>query len=176
VSNYRLHGNIEVGGDVIVYNSSGNCDNGVYYRMTNYYDDKLLECDGRTADHPDNLDVNQAILSFSTEQMLPFCHCGNYPDCFLVSDGKVEKENPGLYFFPVPVTQYLQLAGEIKGKKQIRLDLYDLLGQPVLSSVADQTEDFRLDVSGLNEAVYIGVISMDGHQILRQKVVIFREH
>jgi len=61
VSNYKLFGNIEVGGDVIVYNEMGSCNNGVYYRMTNYYQDNLLECDGRTANHPDNLDVNNLI-------------------------------------------------------------------------------------------------------------------
>jgi len=58
VYNYKLSGTVEVGGDVIVYNDNGNCNNGVHYRLTNYYDNKLLECDGRTADHPVNKDVN----------------------------------------------------------------------------------------------------------------------
>lgn len=75
VSNYHLSGNIEVGGDVLVYNQNGNCDNGVYYRLTNYYDDKLLECDGRTASHPDNLNVNSVYNVFSDNEMAIHCTC-----------------------------------------------------------------------------------------------------
>lgn len=75
VSNYHLSGNIEVGGDVLVYNQNGACDNGVYYRLTNYYDDKLLECDGRTATHPDNLNVNNPYNQFSDNDLAIECHC-----------------------------------------------------------------------------------------------------
>jgi hypothetical protein len=75
VSNYNLSGNVEVGGDVIVYNENGSCDNGVHYRLTNYYDNKLLECDGRTASHPVNLDVNNSYALFSNEAMSPQCSC-----------------------------------------------------------------------------------------------------
>jgi hypothetical protein len=58
VSNYNLSGTVEVGGDVMAYNAEGSCDNGVYCKMTNFYEDNLLECDGRTALHPVNSDVN----------------------------------------------------------------------------------------------------------------------
>ncbi|MBK7342375.1 MAG: hypothetical protein IPJ06_04215 [Saprospiraceae bacterium] len=86
VSNYMLHGDIEVGGDVIVYNSSGDCDNGVLqYRMTNYYEDNLLECENRTATHPDNLDVNNPITGFESSDMLLSCNCENYRGCLTVT-------------------------------------------------------------------------------------------
>lgn len=75
VTNYKLSGTVEVGGDVIVYNENGNCNNGVYYRLTNYYDNKLLECDGRTANHPVNKDVNNTYALFSNETMAAQCQC-----------------------------------------------------------------------------------------------------
>ncbi len=75
VTNYTLSGTVEVGGDVIVYNENGSCNNGVYYRLTNYYDNKLLECDGRTANHPVNKDVNNTYALFSNEAMAALCQC-----------------------------------------------------------------------------------------------------
>lgn len=81
VSNYKLHGNIHVGGDVIVYNKSGDCDNGVYFRMTNYYQDNKLACDNRTALHRENTDVNNSIVAFTNAQMNLDCNCSNYPAC-----------------------------------------------------------------------------------------------
>jgi hypothetical protein len=75
VTNYNLSGTAEVGGDVVVYNENGACDNGVYYRLTNYYDNKLLECDNRTANHPANKDVNNTYSLFSNEVMATQCQC-----------------------------------------------------------------------------------------------------
>jgi len=75
VTNYTLSGTVEVGGDVVVYNDNGNCNNGVHYRLTNYYDNKLLECDGRTANHPVNKDVNNTYTLFSNEAMAAQCQC-----------------------------------------------------------------------------------------------------
>jgi len=174
VSNYRLHGNIEVGGDVIVYNSTGDCDNGVYYRMTNYYDDKLLECDGRTASHPDNLDVNQEIMPFTTEQMKPFCHCAVYPDCLLVFDGLGKNRDSGISFYPNPVSESLKLSIDFIAEKSMQVDLYDLFGHLMLSQEVDQTEAFGIDVSNLKVGMYLGVISIDGKEIARQKLTIIR--
>jgi hypothetical protein len=62
VSNYKLSGKVLVGGDVLVYNESGSCDNGEYYRLENYFKDRLLECDGRDSNHEDNKDVNEPFL------------------------------------------------------------------------------------------------------------------
>lgn len=75
VTNYNLSGTVEVGGDVVVYNETGSCNNGVYYRLTNYYDNKLLECDGRTATHPANKDLNNTYSLFSNATMAPQCQC-----------------------------------------------------------------------------------------------------
>lgn len=80
VYNYDLSGTVEVGGDVLVYNAAGACDHGVHYRLTNYYDDKLLECDGRTAQHPDNLDVNNSYAPFSAAEMALQCTCFTMAD------------------------------------------------------------------------------------------------
>lgn len=70
VKDYTLRGNIEVGGNVVVFNDEGDCDNGVYYRMTNYYENNLLECDNRDENHPDNSDVNNKITPFINAEMI----------------------------------------------------------------------------------------------------------
>lgn len=62
VTNYKLSGKVLVGGDVIVYNKSGSCDNGEYYTLENYYKDRLLACDGRDSNHEDNKDVNEPYI------------------------------------------------------------------------------------------------------------------
>ncbi|MBI1226587.1 MAG: T9SS type A sorting domain-containing protein [Bacteroidetes bacterium] len=102
VDNYNLSGTIEVGGDVVVYNDQGNCNNGVYYRLTNYYDNKLLECDGRTASHPANSDVNNTYNAFNNAEMEPQCQCAGVdevvvdsmdiakPTCTNLSSGGVQ--------------------------------------------------------------------------------------
>lgn len=101
VDNYILSGTVEVGGDVVVYNDQGNCNNGVYYRLTNYYDNKLLECDNRTASHPANSDVNNSYNLFSNATMAPQCQCAGVntvvvdsmdivqPSCTNLSSGSV---------------------------------------------------------------------------------------
>ncbi|WP_308990443.1 DUF6055 domain-containing protein [Mariniflexile litorale] len=70
VKDYTLRGNIEIGGNVVVYNDEGDCDNGVYYRMTNYYENNLLECDNRDENHPENSDVNNKITPFINAEMI----------------------------------------------------------------------------------------------------------
>ncbi|MEZ5056554.1 MAG: DUF6055 domain-containing protein [Saprospiraceae bacterium] len=75
VTNYALSGTAEVGGDVVVYNQNGSCNSGVHYVLTNYYDDKLLQCDGRAASHPDNADVNNPISRFGAQEMAVSCDC-----------------------------------------------------------------------------------------------------
>lgn len=102
VDNYTLSGTVEVGGDVVVYNDAGNCNNGVHYRLTNYYDNKFLECDGRTAGHPANSDVNSAYSLFPDSEMALSCSCGGttfvtvdsvqigQPDCTNPASGSVQ--------------------------------------------------------------------------------------
>lgn len=69
VKDYTLRGDIEVGGNVVVFNEDGDCDNGVYYKMTNYYQNNLLECDDRDEDHPENKDVNNKVIPFTNSEM-----------------------------------------------------------------------------------------------------------
>lgn len=68
VFNYSLSGNIIVGGDVMVY-AEESCNNGVYFTLTNYFDNQPLACDQRTAFHPTNVSVNQPHLPFTPAQM-----------------------------------------------------------------------------------------------------------
>jgi len=102
VTNYNLSGTVEVGGDVVVYNENGSCNNGVHYRLTNYYDNKLLECDGRTANHPANKDVNNTYALFSNEAMDAQCQCASQMvvDSIVVSGVSCSPgANSGVQFF-----------------------------------------------------------------------------
>ncbi len=132
VSNYKLHGSIEVGGDVVVYNTSGDCgDNGVYYVMTNYYEDNLLQCDGRTASNADNSDVNKALTPFTAKQMA-FTSTG----CVVTGlDEQAETENEtGVQCFPNPFSNGFQL----RSKGYFEYAIYSSSGQWMEEGKAEQ--------------------------------------
>ncbi len=61
VNNYKLHGTVKVGGDAVVYNDKGECDRGTHNVLTNFYENKMLECDGKDSTAPRNLDINNKI-------------------------------------------------------------------------------------------------------------------
>ncbi len=174
VSNYKLHGNIEVGGDVIVYNNSGDCDNGVYYRMTNYYEDNLLECDDRTASHPDNLDVNNPIIPFTEDEMSLMCHCDNYPECLTVGNSQIDGTFSNFMVYPNPAANSVMLKSDYVRRHQLDIYLYDALNRLVLQQNADVQQDINLDVSTLSEGIYLLVISEHGKSILSEKIVVQR--
>ncbi len=170
VSNYTLRGDIEVGGDVIVYNSSGDCDNGVYYRMTNYYQDNLLECDGRTASHPDNLDVNNSITGFSASDLELLCNCINYPGCLTVPIKPVPRQST-LRLFPNPVNTELYIQCPEQHDQNSVIKITDLMGNPLACfySVTDDLTSFN--VAHIDNGIYIVHISHSGiHEY--QKIIV----
>jgi len=61
VSNYSLSGSVRIFGDLVVYNQEGSCNNGEYHVLTQYYRNDTLPCDGRDANHPQNVSVNRPI-------------------------------------------------------------------------------------------------------------------
>lgn len=152
VSNCKLGGNIEVGGDVVVYNDTGDCSNGVYYRMTNYYENNLLECDGRSATHIDNLDVNNLYLSFSASQMVLTCNCALLPDCELNAGTQINsKINSEIEVFPNPTNDILNIKTQSTDLK--KYELVDLTGRTIVS-VKDNLPQYSLNISHLKKGVY----------------------
>lgn len=165
VSNYHLSGNIEVGGDVLVYNVDGDCDNGVYYRMTNYYDDNLLECDGRTAQHPANLDVNASYDVFTEAQMKGNCNCLTLPDCFAVGtkDGHISNEEIKLY--PNPLNQQLTIQLEVENDGIIQVtDVYGkiIAQQPLMSKMN------TLNTTKWSSGIYFIVMEINGKRYVKK--------
>jgi len=61
VSNYTLSGTVRIFGDLVVYNEQGECDNGEYHVLTQYFRNDKLPCDGRDSAHPQNVSVNRPI-------------------------------------------------------------------------------------------------------------------
>ncbi|MBK7410713.1 MAG: T9SS type A sorting domain-containing protein [Saprospirales bacterium] len=176
VSNYKLHGSIEVGGDVIVYNNTGDCDNGVYFRMTNYYEDNLLECDGRTASHPDNLDVNNSITPFTQDEMDLACNCDNYPGCLIVGvDERLPIVSDSDYLvFPNPASNSVTFRKKHPNKNNVNITLYNTLNNPVLTKTLNALDEIQLDVSRLAEGIYIALISEDGKIVESMKIILHR--
>jgi carbonic anhydrase/acetyltransferase-like protein (isoleucine patch superfamily) len=160
VSNYYLHGDIEVGGDVIVYNASGDCDNGVYYRLTNYYDDKLLECDDRTADHPDNKDVNEEITPFSTAEVQVGCDCVHYPDCLVSGVNNEKPLSRQLWAYPNPVESIftILIPDEVEGV----VELTDGMGRILKEIKIYRNENLHIDLSSFPSGWYL--LHVKGHQ------------
>lgn len=155
VINYKLSGTVEVGGDVIVYNDQGDCDNGVHYRLTNYYDNKFLECDGRTAEHPDNKDVNNTYNLFTESQMKGKCNCANLPDCNTVSSTHMPLAINQLSIYPNPALETFQviLPENAEIVFPARVQLADLSGRIVRTQVMAQAQE-ALDLSRLEDGVY----------------------
>ncbi|MCC6459638.1 MAG: hypothetical protein IT260_04140 [Saprospiraceae bacterium] len=151
VSNYRLSGDIEVGGDVVVYNADGDCDNGVYYRLTNYYDNKFLECDNRAATHPDNLDVNYPVPDFSDADMAFECACA----CLALS-ATAPQQPTQLRAEPNPASSQLRLySSQPAGSQGLDLVLYNALYQPAgRCHIPAGSQLATLDVAGLPPGIY----------------------
>lgn len=155
VINYKLSGTVEVGGDVIVYNDQGDCDNSVHYRLTNYYDNKFLECDGRTAQHPDNKDVNNTYSLFSDADMARKCNCANLPDCEAISVTQTPLTINQLNIYPNPALESVQLVlPENAGIAfPARVQLADLSGRVVRTLVHAHAQE-AIDLKNLPEGVY----------------------
>lgn len=163
VSNYKLHGNIEVGGDVLVYNSSGDCTNGVYYRMTNYYEDNLLECDGRTKNHIANSDVNNVIQPFTSSEMKMNCNCTNYPACLTVGIDKLKPSKVEFLVYPNPVSDIVNFQfNSLKGFKK-SVCLYTSFGRLLLSENTNN-DLLGLDVSTLASGIYLAKLFVEGQE------------
>lgn len=173
VSNYKLHGNIEVGGDVIVYNISGDCDNGVYYRMTNYYEDNLLECDGRTAAHPANSDVNNTFSQFSPNQLALFCNCTIFPNCLTVGLDQITTAND-LIVYPNPTPSRLTIEWNDATVTTCTITLYNALGLVVLSQKCTDIDNFQLDLSQLPQGLYTAKILAKGKAEKNVKIIVQR--
>lgn len=169
VSNYELHGDIHVGGDVIVYNATGNCDNGVYFRMTNFFADNLLECDQRTEDHPDNVDVNNSINYFPTEDMFFACDCENYPECSPVSVN--ESETSGyMLIFPNPASDFIRVDLGETFKGGCNVAIYNSVGAK-LTSIDNKQKFFEIDLSSYTDGMYYLVFS-NGNTYAQEKIII----
>ena len=170
VSNYHLSGNIEVGGDVVVYNTAGDCDNGVYYRLTNYYDDKLLECDGRTAAFFTNADVNNGYSLFSAAEMNLDCTCSTLPTCInnVVDTTALTPYPNGITLFPNPATNSATFHIESdEDIKNIRLQLYNATGALIHNFFYTGVKEFSLNVSNLPDGVYFARIRLNNDTVLK---------
>jgi hypothetical protein len=166
VSNYNLHGDIKVGGDVIVYNDSGDCDNGVYNVMTNYWANNLLQCDGRTETHPDNLDVNNPIIPLTNAEMELTCNCDTYPDCLTLSVEIDEISSTSYFVFPNPAVDIININAP--DNLNYEATIFDLQGRLIIST----TNQSVIDVQTLPQGMYLIVIKdLDSGQKVIEKII-----
>lgn len=156
VSNYKLHGAIEVGGDVIVYNTTGDCDNGVYYRMTNYYADNLLECDGRGPQHPDNKDTNATWSPFTTAQMNLICYCALLPACLTPTSVQplIEKAGRVALIWPNPTAGRIVIEHHLPPTGTIQMRVYDLQGRLAHQWEGQADRPITIDCTDWNDGIY----------------------
>jgi hypothetical protein len=156
VSNYVLSGMVEVGGDVIVYNEEGDCDNGTHYRLTNYYDNKFLECDGRTPQHPDNADVNQSYALFADSAMTMRCNCANLPDCEEISYVDQLKKSDLVDITPNPATDVITVTlHQASATGPIAAVLMNSLGLPVRQMLLYPGVALSMAIRDLPAGLYI---------------------
>jgi hypothetical protein len=174
VSSYRLHGDIEVGGDVVVYNNTGDCDTGVYYRMTNYYQDNLLECDGRSSTHPDNLDVNQILGPSAFTSTPSICNCNTFPDCLTVGIYENANSESQAMLFPNPASSILTCVRNDGINQPATLTLYTSLSVLVMKRAFQNSGSMDLDISTLPAGMYLVVIHQAEGPLESLKLVIQR--
>ncbi len=173
VSNYLLSGFVEVGGDVIVYNEEGDCDNGTHYRLTNYYDNKLLECDGRTPQHPDNADVNQSYSLFSDSAMTMRCSCVNLPDCEEVSAHDDLLETVQVYLSPNPATtSFTVFIDQTMYSDPVEGLLLNALGGVAGRMTISPGTMLIYPVDGLSSGIYVLKLSDQGRIFNPVRIVI----
>ncbi|MBK7342619.1 MAG: T9SS type A sorting domain-containing protein [Saprospiraceae bacterium] len=118
--------------------------------MTNYYQDNLLECDDRTATHPDNLDVNNPITGFESSDMLLSCNCENYPGCLTVTVHPAPEFSQEYLLFPNPVNSYLFIQHPGHSGEPVDIQITDLTGHILISGM-----DYpgNIDLSGLPDGI-----------------------
>ena len=151
---------------VVVYNDEGDCDNGVYYRMTNYYENNLLECDNRTADHPQNKDVNGSYSQFTQEDMAMKCNCENLPDCLPVSKtNEVLVSASTLISFPNPFNSTINFKSLTNIEKIESIIIYNTLGQEVYKENFNATSSITIDLTQISEGLYYSKISYTDKKI-----------
>lgn len=163
VYNYTLSGTAEVGGDVIVYNENGSCDNGVQYVLTNYYDNKLLDCDGKTAESLQNKDVNNTYTQFGDSDMAMKCNCNNLPDCKTTA---IQDPNQHLVDVatPNPTSSWVSIPNSMPlSKKSIKYEIFNPTGILIKTEfVSSQVSYFKINLGDLNDGIYFIRCSEDG--------------
>lgn len=169
VSNYRLHGSIHVGGDVIVYNTTGDCDNGVYFRMTNFFENNLLECDNRTVMHPNNTDVNNVLVPFTAAQMNLNCNCSNFPGCLTVKTSSLE-DAIDCKIFPNPTSGILII--ELAEIDASEITLYNGIGMKILN-IQNEEAKIQIDLSNFEAGMYFVHIK-SGEKTIVKKILLTR--
>jgi hypothetical protein len=176
VANYFLAGDIEVGGDVVVYHDSGYCDNGVYYVLTNYYADNLLACDGRTAYYPTNVDVNNTYSAFTAAQMALNCNCGLLPGCLPLSAALNATVASTILAVPNPANQEMTfIVRSNTPTARMDVSLYNAIGSLVSQSTFYDKNEGSLNISSLPDGTYIARIKLNDHALVNTlKVMIVR--
>lgn len=167
VANYTLAGNIEVGGDVVVYNSTGSCNNGVYYVLTNYYDDKLLECDNRTASHPANADVNNTYAAFTNSQMAMACNCSTIPNCFTLGIQEGYAANKIQFsIFPNPATNSVTVSSN----ETAFISIIDLTGRALLVTES-KGKQIAIDISSIPAGIYFITLKSENGEGVEKLII-----
>ncbi len=170
VYNYTLSGSVEVGGDVIVYNEDGNCNNGAHYRLTNYYDNKFLECDGRTAEHPDNKDVNGTVTIFDNAEMALKCNCENLADCNNLTS-VLDNNEMLITMSPNPASKFVRIQIPMdKAGMQYQITFFNALGQAVISKNMLWNSEFQVDISSQANGIYYVIVELNGKQLKTMKL------
>lgn len=148
VSNYNLSGSVKVGGDVMVYAQTSCGDNGIYRKLTNYYDNQPLQCDGRDMSHPMNSDVNNDLVPFTLNQLsLQFSNC----------DLSYSENELDFRVYPNPVSSELLIEANMLISK---VDVFSLTGQYLFSQHnVSNSSNLQIDFSTVENGIYLIVIN-----------------
>ncbi len=155
---------------ITVYNDSGDCDNGVYNVMTNYWADNLLQCGGRTETHPDNLDVNNPIIPFTNQEMELDCNCDNYPACLTVATAAADLvvDSNCLTLYPSPTNGVFKIQGDFNNYS---IQILSSDGT-IYQDISNQNSPIEIDLSMLSAGLYfVKVVNGQNNNICIQQMI-----
>src|SRR5205085_1621636 len=115
-------------------------------------------CDGITATHTDNLDVNNPLVPFAPEELDLKCNCSNYPQCLTVGTKDLNNIDEKLTVYPNPTSGKTTITLNSSKEDPETLYLYDGLGTLILTKNIKSLPQIDIDLKGYAPGLYYGII------------------
>jgi hypothetical protein len=136
--------------------------------MTNYYENNLLECDGRTPTHPQNQDVNEPLIPFLSEDIELNCNCLLLPDCLTLGMDEDALTVSSLNIYPNPSTGLVWITGL---SADANYEIYSAQGLGLKTGVVT-AENHLILMNDFAPGIYIIRFQVNGREATSHKLLL----